>query len=419
MAANLWLGIDFRNPPMHEQQGSLESTNGSDTVNAHTKERHTDNSTSPAQRGNHRSRPRTYDQPALDDIPLNPKRSGYVLQLILKQHNWRHSSKDKGVSNKTIAERARFCFWLFDFLRGHAKHFKLDPRSFSGRHVEAVTQHWQVEARAGQMSPATIQTYFSFMKTFAGWIGKPKLLKPIGCYFDDPKLYRRTLASGIDKSWRAKGVDAAAVIREVETYDVHAAASLKLMQAFQLRFKESVMFRPHSDVISAAQAGKPDDGAAFYLDTHRGTKGGRERYFPIDNAMRQEAIDYARRVAVGVNESVSDQRKMLQQAIRRLRYVMERFGLTRAGLGVVPHGLRHQGAAEDYESMTGERPPVAGGAVVDRELDAQARQCIAERLGHGRPQIVSAYLGSRPAARGRREAHKDEYRPDQKESNHD
>ena len=61
-----------------------------------------------------------------------------------------------------------------------------------------------------------------------------------------------------------------------------------------------------------------------------------------------------------------------------------------------------------------ERPPVAGGAVVDRELDAQTRQRIAERLGHGRPQIVSAYLGSKPAAHGRHEAHKDEYRPDQK-----
>ena len=388
-------------------------------MNAHTNERRTDSRTSPTPQGNHRNRPRTYEQPALNDIPLNPKRSGYVLQLILKQHNWRHSSKDKGVSNKTIAERARFCFWLFDFLRGHAKHFKLDPRSFSGRHVEAVTQYWQAEARAGRMSPATIQTYFSFMKTFAGWIGKPKLLKPIACYFDDPKLYRRTLASGIDKSWRAKGVEADAVIREVEAYDVYAAASLKLMHAFQLRFKESVMFRPHSDVVSASQAGKPDDGAALYLDTHRGTKGGRARYFPIDNAMRQEGIEYARRVAVGVNESVSDPRKMLEPAIRRLRYVIERFDLTRAGLGVVPHGLRHQGAADDYRSMTGELPPVAGGAVVDRELDAQARQCIAERLGHGRAQIVSAYLGSRPAAHSQHKAQKDGIDPIRKESPHD
>ncbi len=122
------------------------------------------------------------------------------------------------------------------------------------------------------------------------------------------------------------------------------------MHDFQLRFKESVMFRPPSDVVSASQAGKPVDGAAFYLDTHQGTKGGRERYFPIANAMRQEGIEYARRVAVGVNESVSDQRKMLKPAIRQLRYVMERLGLTRAGLGVVPHGLRRQGAADDLGS---------------------------------------------------------------------
>jgi len=83
---------------MHEQQGSLGSTNGNDTMNAHTNERRTDSRTSPAPQGNHRNRPRTYEQPALDDIPMNPRRGGYVMKLILKQHNWRHSSKNKGVS---------------------------------------------------------------------------------------------------------------------------------------------------------------------------------------------------------------------------------------------------------------------------------------------------------------------------------
>lgn len=358
---------------------------------------HRNRSPKTAAPGTRPSRPRTYDQPALDDIPLNPKRGGYVLQLILRQHNWQHSSKPKGVSHKTMAERTRFCCWLFDFLLHHPKHFKLDPRSFSGRHVEAVTGYWRDEAHAGRMSPATIQTYFSFLKTFAGWIGKPKLLKPIACYIDDPKLYQRHLATNVDKSWRAKGVDAAAVIQEVEGYDVHAAASLRLMQAFQLRFKESVMFRPHTDVITAAQADKPDAGVAFYLDTHRGTKGGRERLFPINNTLRHEAIEYARRVTVGVNESVSDPRLTLQQAMRRLRYIMERFGITRAGLGVVPHGLRHQGAADDYEGVTGTPPPVAGGSAVDPALDLQARREIAARLGHGRIAITNAYLGSSAA----------------------
>lgn len=395
MAANHWPGIGARNPPMHERPGSAEAMKGKHGMDQQRIDEHRNRSLKTTARG--QGQPRTYEQPALDDIPLNPKRSGYVLRLILQRHNWQHSSKPKGVSNKTMAERARFCFWLFDFLRGHPKHFKLDPRSFSGRHVEAVTRYWQGEARAGRMSPATIQTYFSFMKTFAGWIGKPKLLKPIGCYFDDPKLYQRSLVTGIDKSWRAKGVDVKTVIQEVEAYDVHAAASLKLMQAFQLRFKESVMFRPHTDVISAAQAGKADVDVAFYLDTHRGTKGGRERLFPIDNDTRLEAIEYARRVTIGINESVSDPRLTLQQAMRRLRYVMERFGITRAGLGVVPHGLRHQGAADDYESITQVPPPIAGGSGVNAALDLQARKEIARRLGHGRIAITSVYLGGRRA----------------------
>lgn len=334
----------------------------------------------------------------LRDLPLSPKRWRHVVNLILREHNWRHSSKHKGVSHKTMAERRRFCHWLFQFLREPPLLYKLDPRSFSGRHADALTAYWQAEARAGRMSPATIQTYFSFLKTFTTWIGKPKLLRPIGCYFDDPRLHERSLASGVDKSWRAKGVDVDTVIRQVAEGDVHAAASLKLMRAFHLRFKESVMLRPHEDVVTAAQARRDGEGAAFYLDTHRATKGGRERMVAINTPERQEAIEYARAVTMGLHESVSDPRMTLQQALRHLRYVMERHGVTRAGLGVTPHGLRHQGAADDYKEITGELPPVAGGAHVDPALDRQARQRIAEHLGHGRVQITNAYFGRTPTA---------------------
>ena len=86
---------------------------------------------------------------------------------------------------------------------------------------------------------------------------------------------------------------------------------------------------------------------------------------------------------------------MLLQAMRRLRYVMECFGITRAGLGVVPHGLRHQGAADDYESITGVPPPIAGGSGVPPALDMRARREIAARLGHGRVQITNVYCGKR------------------------
>ena len=162
----------------------------------------------------------------------------------------------------------------------------------------AVTEHWQTEAQAGHMSPATIQTYFGFMRTFAGWIGKPRLLQS------------------------------------------------------------------HRQLLRRLRTAPPSPGLPRGHHDHEGP-----------------------------DDSVSDPRRTLAQAERHLRYVMERHGITRAGLKVVPHGLRHQDAADAYRAMTGQPPPVAGGGTVDAALDARARQAIAEHLGHGRPAIVNAYLG--------------------------
>jgi integrase len=160
------------------------------------------------------------------------------------------------------------------------------------------------------------------------------------------------------------------------------------------------MLRPHRDVLTAQQAGRPPtarrttwtrtaaprvarrfDGAAA-AHRHPAARGGCGAGLPRGDPDHD-----------GPDDSVSDPRRTLAQAERRLRYVMERHGITRAGLKVVPHGLRHQDAADAYRSMTGQPPPVAGGGAVDAALDAQARQVIAEHLGHGRPAIVNAYLG--------------------------
>jgi len=66
----------------------------------------------------------------------------YVLSLILRRHNWQHASKAKGVGHRTNEARARLCIWVFRFLRDNpVKTFKLDPRSFSGRHVDLLMAH--------------------------------------------------------------------------------------------------------------------------------------------------------------------------------------------------------------------------------------------------------------------------------------
>ena len=102
-------------------------------------------------------------------------------------------------------------------------------------------------------------------------------------------------------------------------------------------------------------------------------------------------------MAKGPHGSVSDPNLTLVQAMRRLRYVMERFGITKRDLHVVPHGLRHQFAADRYHDATGHPPPVAGGPAIPGDADADARRSVSALLGHGRTQITNAYLSQATA----------------------
>jgi integrase len=340
--------------------------------------------------------PRNID---LDKIPLQPQRWKYVLSLILARFNWRHAVKDKGVSFDTMEDRRQFLFRVFDtLLHNPIKTFKLDPRSLSGRHVDVLMTIWRQRAEAGELSASSLQKYHSILRTFTAWIGNPNLVKPLSAYFDDAALYKRCYVAKVSKAPRARGVDTDKLFAEIEARDVRAAAATRLIDAFGLRFKEGVMCRPHADVVTAAQAGKPATDTDMYLHVHRGTKGGRRRYVPIDTPERQRAVDIARLIAKGENESVSDPQLTLTQAIRHLRYVLECCGMTKADLKVTPHGFRHQYAADEYERVTSMRPPVEGGAAPDKAIDAAARQDVSMKLGHGRPDISNAYLGCREDA---------------------
>ena len=91
----------------------------------------------------------------------------------------------------------------------------------------------------------------------------------------------------------------------------------------------------------------------------------------------------------------------LKRNLRRLAYVMEKFGITNRDLGVTGHGLRHEVFNDGYEDLTGEPSPVRGGGPVDPELDARARLAVARLAGHARPRAAGAYLGPSIAKRNK------------------
>jgi len=80
---------------------------------------------------------------------------------------------------------------------------------------------------------------------------------------------------------------------------------------------------------------------------------------------------------------------VLQEIIRPARGVLHAHKLK--GF----HELRAAYACERYEQITQHRAPINGGQCcqVDKNLDLEARSQISYELGHGRIDVVAAYIG--------------------------
>jgi len=207
-------------------------------------------------------------------------------------------------------------------------------------------------------------------------------------FVSDPASVQRTQASSEDKSWSATGIDIPALIGLIEQYDWRVALQLRLMKAFGLRRKEAVMFRPL----------KADLGVAIRV--RDGTKGGRERIVLVETPEQREILALAKSKVRHVNEHIGHPDSNLEQSIRRFNYVLERFGVTKGGLGITSHGLRHQHLNDLYEKITGTASPVRSKSLtadVDKLTHDIARARVTQEAGHSRLGITSAYIGARAA----------------------
>jgi integrase len=300
------------------------------------------------------------------------------------------------VSFKTQSERAAALFRCFRDL--HALGFKIrNPYCLGGRHVHALMEDWtapEPRSRRRPLSPATIHTELSHLRTFTGWIGKPGLVLSAESYVPDPARVARSSVATSDKSWPAREVEPGRVIEDTAAHDAWVGAQLRLAWAFGLRVKEAVMVQPRIAEKSAGSALDASGAARPYLELTRGTKGGRLRRIPIDTPAKRAALEAAKALARSEWQYLADPARTLKQNLARLHNVMKRFGVTRSALGVTPHGLRHGYAADRYEALAGAAAPVRGGAATDRATDERARLQVAEELGHGRIFVAAAYLGS-------------------------
>lgn len=257
--------------------------------------------------------------------------------------------------------------------------FKLEsPYSLRHKHVSALVDRWIVAGQTG----GTIENKLSHLKAFCQWMGKHDLIRPLGDYTDrEAHGLVRSYVTTIDKSWEAKGIDAAAVIETIAQDDPYVAIQLQLQAAFGLRVEESWSLKIGT--------------ALKNLDTLRvvdGTKGGRKREVPI--RLRLQVLERAASLVDPVSGSTTPAAYSMKRWRNRYNAVLRKHGVYKKGLGVTSHGLRHGWAQQMYEESAGVPAPVKGGAMPDLEAHRQAIQAVVMAAGHSKPSKSGAYLST-------------------------
>jgi hypothetical protein len=133
------------------------------------------------------------------------------------------------------------------------------------------------------------------------------------------------------------------------------------------------------------------------INIQDGTKGGRAgasapRWIAVDDHVRG-ALEFARQISpAGSRNLISPNEhylEVLQEFVRPARDILH--GPNLKGF----HELRAAYACERYEHITQYPAPINGGQCcqVDRNRDREARRQISYELGHGRIDVVAAYIG--------------------------
>jgi hypothetical protein len=164
------------------------------------------------------------------------------------------------------------------------------------------------------------------------------------------------------------------------------AATVEVARALGLRLKEASMLNAR---IALGQVKK--HGA---VNITAGTKGGRshrvDRWVPVEERAIGSLVRAAK--AQGRGRNLIPTNLTWKQWNTRVHHVWaavrDDYGLKKI------HDLRAAYACDRYRQLTGSAAPViAGRQTVNRTIDRQTRQTIAQELGHVRIDVVSAYIG--------------------------
>lgn len=264
-----------------------------------------------------------------------------------------------------------------------------DARQIDRQTLLDYAEHLRQQVEQGAIGIATAQNRLSSVnRTMAALRGDQyvKVSSPSKVLGMQRTSVRRSVPQGQDREQVKRIVEALC-----EYQLPRAAAIVQLARATGMRLREAILADLPRLKHEAEQYGK--------INIQDGTKGGRggataPRWIRVDDHIR-EALRYAEQVSpdgsrnlLAPNESYLD---FQPSVIRPARDILHTHNLK--GF----HELRAAYACERYEQITHHLAPINGGRGrrLDPCLDREARLQISYELGHGRIDVVSAYIGGR------------------------
>lgn len=235
---------------------------------------------------------------------------------------------------------------------------------------------------AGEIATSTAQDYVSAVNTVmkAATHDRWQSVGPVTeCGIPNRSTIRKVAPGAIDRRTYNQ-----ALAEVAEVAGERAAAVARICRELGLRSKESSLIDAKTAANQAHQTN--------VVSVTDGTKGGRPRNVPITSYLQIEALELAAKVQGNDRSMIPADQTWRKWREGRLRAAREIFN-EHTGGGL--HDLRTSYACDRYRQLTGRDAPVVSGQVEDRNLDREAREAISAELGHGRIDVVSAYVGGR------------------------
>ncbi|EQD39258.1 integrase, partial [mine drainage metagenome] len=215
------------------------------------------------------------------------------------------------------------------------------------------------------------------------WIGKPSLVGRTDRHLTAEE--RREARAPRVRAWSARGVDPEGAVGRLYREDPDTGWMLWLCLRLGLRVREAMLLDPRMR-------------AADHLPVTRGAKNGRTRTIPLTPADNEFLTRFENWLA-----RTGHDRCLIPAGVTEARYRsgyyyrLARHGITKRGLGVTSHGLRHEYAQRLVASLerefgVGDGMKMVHGTAVPRMADGVALE-VSSRLGHARPSITYQYMG--------------------------